>query len=296
MKKLMISAAITTVFFISGCAAPSPEVVQSHKFNSNNSYAMNIAMQTNLMTDQSRLRDFDKDEIDEVRKNIEKSKGNAPKVIGVFKILTGNLTGVIDVAGGAAADLALSNKDKFHQAASAKWIIALNADNYTSGGEAYKSAVNEIVTATKNVMGKYGELKNVAHNDKYIMFAINYNDKNYMLGLSNDPTQEFGIKNISFDNKNPKPLYVTGVDNKYYQIGAYSLEAFEVFKANGKTEDDILEDITALLPEGFFYYRPAFEVNTIPQSDFGKNIKYVNLDAVVPSVFTQGERYDFIKP
>lgn len=296
MKKLMISAAITTVCFITGCAAPSPEVVQSHEFNSKNSYAMNIAMQTNLMTDHSKLRDFDKDEIDEVRKNIENSKGNAPKAIGVIKILTGNLTGVIDVAGGAAADLALSNKDKFHQAASAKWIIALNADNYASGAEAYKFAVNEIVAATKTVMGKYGELKNVAHNDKYTMFAINYNDNNYMLGMSNDPTKTFDIKNISFNANEPKPVYVTGVDNKYYQIGAYSLEAFEVSKANGKTEDDILEEITALLPEGFFYYRPAFETNTIPQSDFGKNIKYVNLDATVPSVFTQGERHDFIKP
>ena len=99
MKKLLPSIAITAML-LTGCASTAPEKVVAHEFNNKNSYAMNVAMQTNLMTDNSGLRDFEKDEIDTVRKNINKSKGSASKVIGVLGILTGNLTGVIDVAGG----------------------------------------------------------------------------------------------------------------------------------------------------------------------------------------------------
>ena len=295
MRKLLSSITITTLL-LSGCASTSPEDVVTHEFNAGNSYALNIAMQTNLMTDNSALRDYEKGEIDEARKYVNKPKGSASKAMGVVSILTGNLTGIIDIVGGVSADLALSNKDKFHPAATAKWIIALNQDDYKSGAEAYQSAVNKLMVATKSVMGKYGELKNVANNDKYVMLAINYNDKDYMLGLSSSSLHEFGIENISLDGKSPKLSYVVGIDNKHYNIGSYSLEAFEVMKANGKTQDDILKEITALLPEGFFYYRPAFETNTIPKSDFGKNVTYVNTNAVVPSIYAQGKRYDFLKP
>lgn len=287
---------MATVFFITGCASTLPEVVNTHEFNKTNSYAMNIAMQTNLMTDDSGLRDFDKEEIDDVRRNINKSKGRTSKVMGTLMILTGNLTGIIDITGGYATDLALSNKNKYHQAANSKWIVTLDPHDYISGSEAYKGAVKAIENATKTVLGKYGEIKNVAHNNKYTIYAINHNNKNYMLGVSNNPTKTLKVKNVSLDGKAAKPLYVTGIDNKYSQIGFYSLEVFELVKAKGKTEDDILKEITALLPRGYFYYRPSFETNTIPKSDFGKNVTYINTNAVVPSIYAQGKRYDFIKP
>jgi len=295
MRKLLSSIVITTLL-LGGCAAKLPEEVVTHEFNDKNSYALNIAMQTNLMTDNSGLRDYEKGEIDEARKYVNKSKGNASKAIGALSILTGNLTGLIDIAGGVSADLALANKDKFHPAANPRWIIALNTDKYASGEDAYQSAVDEIMAATKSVMGKYGELKNTAHNDKYVTFVIAYNNKNYILGLSSYPESTLNTKTASLDGKTPKLLYLTGVENKYSEIGGYSLEAFEVMAANGKTQDDILKEITALLPEGFFYYRPAFETNTIPKSDFGKNVTYVNTNAVVPSIYAQGKRYDFLKP
>ena len=52
----------------------------------------------------------------------------------------------------------------------------------------------------------------------------------------------------------------------------------------------VLLDITKLLPEGFYLYIPSF-----PHYRYKGKI-YTQTDFVVPAIYTQGKKYEFIKP
>ena len=101
------------IITLTGCSSTPPDEAKSQ--------ALIIAEQTYLTKDytvlwstfESPLKDFSKDDIDEVQKAFEKkSPGDISIFFGALSILSGNLTGVIDIAGGTAGNIASSD----HQA------------------------------------------------------------------------------------------------------------------------------------------------------------------------------------
>ncbi|MGR5416525.1 hypothetical protein ACPV4W_07335 [Vibrio diabolicus] len=102
-----ITATLSILAVLSGCAA-KPEPVNPVPFSEENSYALNVANQTLLTRNNSPLRDFTQQEKDDITLAIGRARngGDTSMLFGGLKLLTLDLTGVIDIAGGAAANLA----------------------------------------------------------------------------------------------------------------------------------------------------------------------------------------------
>lgn len=107
-----------------------------------NSVALNIANQTDLTRGfergfkqhKSPLRDYTKQDVEDINTALADGRtgGEASKFFGTLRILTGDFTGTIDLAGGFSAGLSHSE----HPASRGRWIFAEDAINYASELEA----------------------------------------------------------------------------------------------------------------------------------------------------------------
>ncbi|CAH0533611.1 hypothetical protein VST7929_01481 [Vibrio stylophorae] len=323
--QLAYSCLVILSLMMLGCAS-EPEVIVPVAYDSTHSEALNMANQTYLTksytfgfeTRESPLRDFTLAEIEEVKTALNKpKKGGGLMLIGLIGLASGDITGALGVASGGISSI--SNSD--HVAAHSQWVVALDATPFKDGFEAKRHAsrvVRETAIALLEEKGnKLVPIIMREEGEASLTGAKIHQESAYAI---NDPLRFFGLYYSEFDMLQEPFGYgrtnLIDAPNQYVstreanimgdvanfksfidgQVKGYEgLEGYEKF----------LLDLTARLPQGYLLYMPSFPqggVMTVTQvADWTcyscQNIEHYMLNAqVVPSIYTQGKRYDFIVP
>ena len=286
--KLKATMAVLATTVLMGCQSTS-KPIEPRPFTNEHSYAYNIANQTLLTRNNSPLKDFTPEEIEDARTKMVKASGaEASVVLGGISMLTGSLIGIINVAGGAAGALAHSD----HEAAKSRFIIVLPQDSFSSKQEAMEYIVEKTHRAAFEAFAKYGEVKEESKGG----YSLLYINGNPIGVLTKETYQDAYLQEREVDiNGNKSLVYTYGVENDHRKWnntlvmppspliasigGEQSIDYSEFFKS-----------YTELLPKGFYIYTPSFPVakdGTYTYSDYTQ---------IVPAIYTQGEKYEFIKP
>lgn len=307
MKKLTLTL---TALLLSACATTEIIPLPIVKYDKSDSVALNIAKQTDLLNDfeyglrtyKSPLRDFTKQDIKDINTALTKSSGGgASKLFGMLSLLTGDLTGVISIAGGLSADL--SHTD--HHSSQARWIVAENATNFPDELTARKFIFNKITKAVIETFESYGFKVSKYEYDNGLSadYRISLNGVLYRGGMYHKPA-------ILTDEKYYKDLLqkqtvnINGTKGESYTLGFHhivnkwlvsgiSLSPFHEVKEEiaGFNNDEFMAKVTKKLGENYFYYQPNFS-----QFLTLDNRRYTMTKDITPKIFTNGKRHDFIKP
>ncbi|MEZ8329183.1 hypothetical protein AB6C40_14965 [Vibrio splendidus] len=296
VNKITLTFLIATTALI-GCKSTPPKYQEGTPFATNGSFALNIASQTSLtdgggLKANSPLRDFSQQEVDKVKSNVHKSYGSTAKVLGTLSILMGNFTGVLDVAGGYAAEIGNTN----HQAVNPRWIIALDKNKFKTKEEALNFAERKVERASIITFENYGKVvQKINNKNKAQYFEIDINGKRAPIGIGSKPKETVPVEiGLFYKNSSsiPKESYLIGFTGEMFSefnrtaiptIANNSIDSLDII------EEDFYKELTKLLPVGFYLYMPSFPRY---RSD---GFIYTDLDAVVPSIYYQGDKYDFIK-
>ena len=310
MLSLNNTLATVLILFLTGCASQKGHDVV--EYSNTNSHALNIANQT-VLSDNTLLRDYTQYEIDEAKTNIKNIKGgNAQIFFGATQILTGQLIGGLGVAGG----LATNAYDTNSILAKERWIIAIDADGLTKEqaynkikGDLFK-AYNKTVNELYNFSGKetvnnynhnyschFNKVYNKNFNEKY---ADQYSDINNIgicthTGSNNSLfKQEFNFGAVS------KESWTVGVIDNHISNLAFEMKPLFLLNSTNHIEsyDEFYQTMTNYLPEGYFYYVPAFGTVRITKELDGKKqiVTVTNLTQLEPVIYTQGKILRFVKP
>lgn len=301
MTKIKIALTVVAGLLLSGCSSTPPELVKGRDFDTNYSHAYNIANQTALTRNDSPLRDFSSDEIEQVKTNLRAGSngGDTSLMVGALVIATGNLTGAIDVVGGAAGRLASSD----HIASKNQWFVALDASNFNDGQEAKKYAIDtinnaiiETITSAGNTLKSQNDTARYTINGNNYLFdyiATSFDDTKTPLLKGHSSLADGDSQYISVDEL---PVY------------GFNSTSFIDGKVNGYKGllgyEQYLLDVTSKLPKGFYLYTPSFPESYKMTLDSGddwncitcKSVKKFTLYQVVPAIYTQGQKFEFIKP
>jgi hypothetical protein len=292
MKKIIFALAIAS---LSGCAS-APKTITPVPFDSTHSFAYNIAAQTDLLMDHSPLRDFTKEEVAESKAKL-KEYSSPSKVFGVAYMLMGNLTGIIDVAGGGITDMALAK----HTASKSRWIIFIPKSQFKSNKEAKDYIITSIDLAAEKALSKIGPVSKVLSTDGDMTYtALKVGGKNVTVGLV-EPINHESItltETMAIDEVTHSQVeaYSYGTTNGVHlskniiattpTISIANVELNKTFM----TGDELNTNITKYLPKGFYLYSPS-----LPRS-IGDNKTYTDLSIQTPAIYTQGHKYEFVKP
>lgn len=306
--KLLLPAAALMLSACSATLSPTYEPIKPVPFEDSNSTALNIANQTDLTKDylisfrsfSSPLRDFTQEDITEMNTKLTRpSGGSASKWIGSIQLLTGNLAGLGALSGGLAADLSSTK----HPAATGRWIIALPAADYPNEITARKAMFNAITNAVVETANSYGFKAGVYDYKRWAAYNITIGGEEFHLGLDFSKTileekNEYGIlkrQTVNFNGKD-QDSYVFGVARGVdwgFLVHGVAMDAFKSkggMAVDGFTYDEFLAKVTTRLGENYSYYQPNF-------TRYRKDGKlWVMLDDIVPKIYTNGNRYDFVKP
>jgi|GEM_PF-5391742 hypothetical protein len=300
---------------IAGCQS-TPDVIEPTPFITNASYAYNIANQTYLTKNDSPLRDFSKQEIADFKAQLtKKSGGDVSVVIGAINILRLDLTGIISIAGGTAANIANSK----HQAAQVQWLIAMDAMQYTDGLIAKNAAVDTINreamallkekgnTLTKQVLVEKHKATFGAELPKETLYTINGNT--YSFGMfersSSVDSDPFLVGETNLINAKKQYVSTTTVKNAGVMSFVPFLENKVIGYSGAEGYEQYLLDLTSRLPDGFYLYVPSFPVDVKMTIKEGEDWtckecrqwqQFRRSDVVVPAIYSQGKKYEFIKP
>jgi hypothetical protein len=280
---------------LTGCVS-APEPVEPREFSENNSYAYNIANQTTLTRNDSPLRDFTQEEIDEAKTNlVRKSGGDAALFFGSLRMLTGDFTGLIDVAGGSMANLANSG----HIASKPAFIITVPKDSFDSKLKAAQYMVDTINDAANKSLMKYGEIEiKPLENFSYlsttrIRTGVN-KEVTFGLVTRTDIKEELIQEAVIRIDGKEKVVYSYGVQRTNFDINQLLVMPPTPLIYSVKVEQidysEFYKDFTSQLPEGFYVYTPSF-----PNTTFDNKV-YTDRSVIVPAIYTQGKKYEFIKP
>lgn len=323
--KLWKLIAPLSILFLIGCANP-PEAIEPVAYNSDQSEALNKANQTFLTksykygfkTVKSPLKDFTQEEIAEANTALFKpSGGGASMFFGALSLATGNLTGVIDIAGGTAASIASSD----HVAAYSHWIVALEASKFKNGIEAKNHAVEVIQTTAMNLLEEKGNtLRKVVLREEgeaaltgaklHQSTAYTLNDDLRLFGFySNDYYREKGGLELGRTNLVPyDQQYVTARESRVSGgIGGFKsfLDGVVIGYEGVEGYEQYLLDLTARLPKGYLLYLPSFpraNVVTVDKvEDWScftcrKTKGYFWKTHFIPAIYTEGKKLEFIQP
>ncbi|GAD89940.1 hypothetical protein VHA01S_030_00150 [Vibrio halioticoli NBRC 102217] len=306
IKNIIISFSLGLI--VTGCSS-KPEPVDLTQASD----AYNMAYGTYLTqpysfggrTYQSPLKDFSQDEVETIEKEFNKPNGgNASVFFGAISILTGNFTGVIDVVGGTAANIASSK----HPSSRSGWIVSVDATQASDGVQAKQVATKIIQTKTIELLESKGnKIEKVTLKERTKKrsgtTAYQINDK-AIFGM---------VTNHYYDNKNAfelnsdKTKYVVTGDTNWWGVQIANFMVFDKNYVKGYKGLDgyekFIKDLTATLPENYKYYsstlpRTQFMENTDNSAwncdCFDKTIYSLNTH-IIPSIYSQGERYDFIQ-
>ncbi|ORT50304.1 hypothetical protein ST37_10510 [Vibrio sp. qd031] len=295
MKKLALVCITISSFGLFGCKS-TPVQIDAQPLMTNHSEAYNIANQTALLRDKSPLKDFTIEEVADIETELNKQSNGGKYVaaLGALSVLSGNLTGVIDIAGGSASMIANSD----HASAYSRWIVAIPKSEFSDIGQAQKYMLSEIENAAIQYFGQYGK---VYFGDSslsgHINLFLDYEGQKINLGLYSNPHFQDNVHGVeTYWNVTDEDVYLFGAAKRAYvtsevAIGPPALSHLLVNKVTDKSYSQIQKEFTAYLPSGFYMYIPSF-----PQQYIHGEGKYQALNHIVPSIYTEGRQLDFIKP
>ncbi|WGV98864.1 hypothetical protein QF117_02570 [Vibrio sp. YMD68] len=308
-----------------GCTNKPVDIVPI-AYNNSQSEALNKANQTFLTqsykhgfdTVKSPLKDFSQQEIEDVKTSLSRSSGGGASLFfGTMNILTGNFIGAIDVAGGAAAEMAHSN----HVAAHSQWVVALNAKEFSDGLEAKHHASNTIqMTAIKLLEEKGNTLTKVFLREEGKATLTGARIAPETAYVLNDSLRLFGLYESEFyhdkgefklGKTNLVPYeqqYVSVRDSKVFG-GVANFKSFidgDVIGYEGVDGyEQFLLDLTGQLPEGYLLYIPSFPkaiaLSVESMEDWScrscrQGKSYILNSQIVPAIYTEGRKLEFIEP
>lgn len=303
MKYQLVALAISSTLLI-GCASTDTKesVIEPVANQPTKSKAYNIAAQTILTrpykrgfeTIDSPLKDFTKAEIEDTKTELTRNVGSASKFFGTLSILTGNLTGVIDVVGGTVASISTSN----HTASIPRWIVAVDKKQFNSPLEAQKYIQKEIQESAIQTLNDFGYSSKIVDLPEHhtTRIDIERNGKSVPFGVfvPSDPSLKVTEYNTTLIDGKLKEAYTTGFDldsrtSKLVITEPLPFIARISFKDENLNSAAYYKALTAKLPKGFYLYVPSFVDN------YYDGNKYTDLSQVVPAIYTQGEQYEFIQ-
>ncbi|BEI26502.1 hypothetical protein KKIDH5335_48340 (plasmid) [Vibrio fluvialis] len=289
MKPILIAAGLGLTLV--GCKS-TPKPVELIPFSNEHSYAYNVANQTVLTKNDSKLRDFTIEEVDAINVPTQHKGGDTSVLFGSLKLLTLDLTGVIDIAGGAAANLSADH----HTAGKARWLIKIDKSKFSNQRDAALYAKESIIKAYEEVYKKSLSTKLTVEEVKGGTLY------NYVAVMNSG--EEVSLQNAVWDMPNGDKFDFIAEDGSYYYIG-YSNDNknYSSFRMvsnpivyNYKNEQNQVDitafymDVTSNLPESFILYTPSFE------KIYTKEITLTDLTQRVPAIYQSGKKYEFIKP
>ncbi|MFM2486669.1 hypothetical protein [Celerinatantimonas yamalensis] len=295
MKYLFV---IASLMLLAGCAS-QPKPIKPVPFDNHHSFAYNIASQTNLLDDHSPLRDFTPEEVKKSHASLHRGH-SVSTFLGIAEILTGNLTGAIDVAGGEITDMSLSG----HTAGRPRWIVYVPKADFKDEITAQNFIRTRIITAAKKVFGKYGHLHQVSRDDDDLLgYNLTIDGKDEPVGLTfpkDLSTKIVRSCSVNIAQKTTQTAYCYGFSGGEIYVGEFVITTpfLSVVNVNVKVKgkevtinpSTVFKDITRNLPGNFFLYMPSY-----PRVVFSY-ITYTDLTIKVPTIYWQGKAYPFIKP
>ncbi|GAM71750.1 hypothetical protein JCM19236_6333 [Vibrio sp. JCM 19236] len=263
-------------------------------------------------TYKSKLRDFSEDEAKEAERAFEKSSGgNVSILFGGVALLTGDLTGAIDVAGGAAANIASSR----HPSARSGWVVSVDASSAKDGIEAKKIATSVIQSATVNLLRSKGnKIEMVVTKEAGVAkvggaeippkTAYQLNDA-VLFGMNND---HFYDDKRGFELNKDKSAYVPTGNTIWWGVDVANYMAFDKGYVKGyegiEGYEQFMEDLTSALPSEYMYYSSPVPRQLLIEnkdksswacSDCLEEESFLLYTQQIPRIYTNGEKLDFIK-
>lgn len=295
MNMKTISAMIGMMTALSGCVA-KPEPVNPVPFSDKNSYALNIANQTALTRNDSPLKDFTQDDKDEITQAIGRARsgGDTSMFFGGLKLLTLDLTGVIDIAGGAVSNLA----DSSHPAGSFHWLIEVDATEFSSEEDAQDYILETLDRVTVEQLSKYGAVSKKSVSEGFFIYIINQDGKEFSFGGLQRDSSKQGLlvkRNYQINSNTNIDTYTYGISKSDYLLNDYLVGPASplAFSVESKSDVDLTgfyKELTSKLPNGFYLYMPSLPRYKVD------NMIYTDYREVLPAIYTQGKKYEFIKP
>lgn len=299
-KSLILLSALS----LSACVTAPKQDYTHIPYDSTQSKAYNIAKQTSLGKDfwygktiKSPLKDFTQAEIDSAETSLRAYRGGDVSLgNGLLSIATGDLTGLISVAGGAAANLAQSDHTPSNQV---RVLVELPSNQFNSPVEAERFIVDSMSQASKTVLAEYGEVERTAvkFDSNKIVHMVKHGDSVIPFGAVMNKADSVKGDKLAINSQS-----LTGDDGQYF---TYGVEGHSGLYANTSIATapvpfvysvevsaintlDFYQAFSAQLPEGFYVYVPSF-----PHTSFnGKT--YIDNSVIVPSIFDQGKQYQFL--
>jgi hypothetical protein len=298
VKSIVNALVASTLILTAGCQS-TPEPVGSRPFDTNSSEAYNLANQTYLTRNKSPLKDFTQEEIEEAQASLRRESGGDTSILfGTLSLLTGNLTGIISVAGGTAANIANSD----HLASQKQWLVTLKSKDFSTEQEAQSYAVETIRSTAIELLESKGNVFSPQKiYDHLTLYTVN--GELDLFGLGMDTYN--GKQNSFAKNLEGEFVSTTSIANVY--VAPYmpfmdgKVKGYEGYEGY----QQYLLDLTAALPEGFMFYQPSFpneyRISVSKAEDWDCSLcrsinKYVLWQQAVPVIYKSGERYSFIKP
>ena len=284
---------------------PPESKVEPKEFDNSKSYALNIANQTALTlpyyygrTYTSPLRDFTEEERSEAAEAFEK-QSNAGSMLGLagISVLTGNFMGAAMTAGASGLTALTTSK---HIASKPTWIIAVEKAKFNSDMDAQKYILNTLDDAVVNELSMFGEIKKeqaFEHFPTWKTYLVNINGEWIRSGFNiqrSDITQSLLTERRVYIGGKLTDAYTYGygteIDNINTTLVTAPLPTLIAMKTKKHKFDEILKGITSKLPQGFNVYYTPFPM-ILQDGKF-----YIDKENPLPTIYTQGKKYEFIKP
>lgn len=297
-----------------GCVSTTTKFKEPIPFDSEYSYAYNIALQTTLTDGSSKLKDVSKDDIDKISKLSQGEAGSASIFFGTLSFLTGDFaSAAIDVTGGAVSNLASSN----HESGNPRWIITLDKNILNPDAYIYEQLNNAFIktlgdkfktvditlydgTMTSFVVGGKCVEPSVEGTDESLLTysGKNANNENWCwTGIKYNPNKPF-YSEVALNGVNNTTTLNYGFNVKYEQSSPFGALSFTtVFDATESKELSVnyykfIAEMTTHLPSGFYYYKSNFTAFR----DFKDRKMYTLSNDILPAIYHDGNVYEFIEP
>lgn len=222
------------------------------------------------------------------------SGGDASLFFGTARILAGDFIGILNIAGGAAAEMAHSD----HLATRPRIIVELDAKKIPSKIDAEKYIIDTVNLATEKTFLRYGKIKKEKDNrNKYQTSTLVVGKNEYIVGqlekLNELDGKLIDKRTVSL-NGEVGDFYTFGVvrDNTLSKNVLIMPPTPLVLSASTEywSLSDFYKEFTSNLPEGFYVYIPSFN-----KLRYDGKI-YWDTKNVVSAIYTKGEEFLFVKP
>lgn len=308
MKYIQLLGSTFLLTVLMGCSLIPPSVeITPQPFDVNSSYAFNIANQTALTkpyyygkTYSSPLKDFSQEDKDKAVEAFNK-ESNAGSMLGLAVVTAVSGDPMLGLGGIGASGLIAITHSK-HIASKPTWIIAVEKSQFESKAEAQKFIIKSIKTAMITEVEKYGEVKIEQPNK-------NFPNWNQLLVKIDEEWVPAGFgfqsENVTAELLTERKVLLNGTEVEAYTYGygteidnlrttlATAPNPYLIYKKVGDDAefDHVIHRLTQQLPLGFNLYYPPY-----PKVQFEPGKYYINIKNPLPTIYTQGNKYEFIKP